>query len=266
MAFVDHDLHIHSYLSPCAGEKRYTQTLDKILRYAEESAFNTICVTDHFWDETIPGSRGMYEEQTYAHISSALPLPQSENVRFLFGCEAEMDRYNTIALAPEHYDRFDFIIIPTNHLHMSGFTCRGDEDVPERAKLWCDRLDFVLEQNLPFHKIGIPHLTDTGIMAGKGYLDVLRYISDEDYIRLFRKAADRGVGIELNFIWLDMPEEEMEIHLRPYRIAKEEGCLFYLGSDAHSPEKFDWMKKNFEKIVDRLGLDESHKFPVDQLG
>jgi len=26
-----------------------------------------------------------------------LPLPHSERVRFLFGCEAEMDRYNTIA-------------------------------------------------------------------------------------------------------------------------------------------------------------------------
>ena len=266
MAFADHDLHIHSYLSQCAGEKRYTQTTEAILHYAEANGFNTICVTDHFWDETIPGSRGMYEEQTYAHISSILPLPQGENVRFLFGCEAEMDRYYTIALAPEHYDRFDFIIIPTNHLHMSGFTCRGDEDAAERARLWCDRLDYVLDQKHPFHKIGIAHLTDTGIMAGKGYLEALSLIPDEDYIRLFRKAADRGVGIELNFNWLNTPEDEMEIHLRPYRIAKEEGCRFYLGSDAHTPGVFERMKENFEKIAARLELDDSHKFPVSELG
>jgi len=262
MAFVDHDLHIHSYLSPCAGEERYTQTLEGILRYAEKNGFGTICVTDHFWDETVPGARGMYEGQTYAHIASALPLPQSENVRFLFGCEAEMDRYNTIALAPEHYDWFDFIIIPTNHLHMSGFTCRGDEDAAERAGLWCSRLDYVLEQDLPFHKIGIAHLTDTGIMAGRGYLEALRLIPDEEYIRLFRKAARRGVGIELNFNWLDMDEDEMAIHLRPYRIAKEEGCKFYLGSDAHTPGRFARMKQNFEKITARLDLDDSRKFVV----
>ena len=149
---------------------------------------------------------------------------------------------------------------------MSGFTCRGDEDAAERARLWCERLDYVLEQDLPFEKIGIAHLTDTGIMAGKGYLDVLNRIPDEEYIRLFRKAADRGAGIELNFAWLNLPEDEMEVHLRPYRIAKEEGCRFYLGSDAHTPGKFGWMKRNFEKITDRLLLDERHKFPIQKLG
>ena len=264
MAFVDHDLHIHSCLYPCAGEAGKTQTPDNILRYAEKNHFNTICVTDHFWDENVPGAENnaWYRVQNHAHISSMLPLPQSEHVRFLFGCEAEMDRYNTIAIAPEHYDRYDFIIIPTNHLHMSGFTCRGDEDVEERAGLWCSRLEYVLEQNLPFHKIGIAHLTDTGIMSERGYLEVLQRISDEDYIRLFAKAADRRVGIELNFNWLDTSDEDMEIHLRPYRIAKEEGCRFYLGSDAHSLVRFEKMKENFQKITDLLELDDSYKFII----
>ena len=45
-------------------------------------------------------------------------------------------------------------------------------------------------------------------------------------------------------------------------MVKDEGCRFYLGSDAHSPEKFDWMKENFQKITDLLKLDDSHKFTV----
>lgn len=235
MAFVDHDLHIHSRVSPCAGPEGDTQLPENILKYAEKNKFHTICLTDHYWDETVSGAEHTwYVELHTQRLRSVLPLPQSDKVRFLFGCEIEMNMNNVLGLAPEHYDNFDFVVIPTNHLHQSGVTCRGDEDVAERAGLWCSRLDHVLEQNLPFHKIGIAHLTDTGIMGGKGYLEALQLISDEAYIRLFRKAANRGVGIELNFNWLSTPDDEMEIHLRPYRIAKAEGCKFYLGSDAHA--------------------------------
>lgn len=262
MAFVDHDLHIHSSLSSCSGPKGITQTKENILKYAERNGFNTICVTDHYWDEAVPSRIGMWKKENTAWIRSILPLPQTDSVRFLFGCEADMDMDDVIGVAPHHYDNFDFVIIPTNHLHLSGQTCRGDEGVEERAALWCRRLDHVLEQNLPFHKIGIAHLTDTGIMGGRGYLDVLQYIPDEDYIRLFRKAADRGVGIELNFNWRRVSEEDMEIHLRPYRIAKEEGCRFYLGSDAHSQPAFEGMKDNFHIITKRLELDDRHKFIV----
>ena len=55
-------------------------------------------------------------------------------------------------------------------------------------------------------------------------------------------------------------DEEMAIHLRPYRIAKEEGCKFYLGSDAHALRAFEGMKENFQKITDLLELDDRHKF------
>ncbi|MBQ3791466.1 MAG: hypothetical protein II800_11070, partial [Lachnospiraceae bacterium] len=66
----------------------------------------------------------------------------------------------------------------------------------------------------------------------------------------------------LNFNWLKTPDDEMEIHLRPYRIAKEEGCKFYLGSDAHALWVFDNMKENFNKIVAALDLDDKDKFPI----
>ena len=154
---VDHDLHIHSQLSSCSNDPE--QTVEALLRYAEDNGLSTICITDHFWDEKVPGASNWYKPQNMEHIRKALPLPQSDKVKFLFGCETDQDRYLTVGVAPETYDEFDFIIIPTTHLHMNGFTCRGDERVEERAKLYIDRFDAVLNMDLPFEKVGIAHLT-----------------------------------------------------------------------------------------------------------
>jgi len=69
------------------------------------------------------------------------------------------------------------------------------------------------------------------------------------------------VGIELNFSSLQMSDEEREISLKPYFIAKEEGCKFYFGSDAHTPEGLASARENFENIVTLLDLTEDDKIP-----
>lgn len=256
---IDHDLHIHSRLSSCSNDPE--QTVEALLRYAENNGLSTICITDHFWDEKVPGASDWYKPQNMEHITKALPLPQGDKVRFLFGCETDQDQYLTVGVAPENYDKFDFIIIPTTHLHMSGFTCCGDEGVKERADLYISRLDAVLNMNLPFEKVGIAHLT-CGLMYPGHYLEVLQAIPDSEFRRLFDKAASVGVGIELNFdsIGLNSNTEEREITLRPYFIAKEAGCKFYFGSDAHQPQGLAKAKANFENIVELLSLEESDKF------
>lgn len=256
---VDHDLHIHSQLSSCSNDPE--QTVEALLRYAEDNGLSTICITDHFWDETVPGASNWYKPQNMEHIRKALPLPQSDKVKFLFGCETDQDQYLTVGVAPENYGKFDFIIIPTTHLHMNGFTCRGDEGIEERAKLCIDRFDAVLNMDLPFHKVGIAHLT-CGLIYREHHLEVLKAIPDSEFRRLFEKAASVGVGIELNFnsIALNDKAEAREIMLRPYFIAKEAGCKFYFGSDAHHPANLAKAKANFENTVELLSLEESDKF------
>ena len=66
------------------------------------------------------------------------------------------------------------------------------------------------------------------------------------------------MGIELNSD--DARLRAGESLLRPYKIAKEQGCKFYLGSDAHSPKSLDEAIGFFEKFVDLLDLKESDKF------
>ena len=253
---VDHDLHIHSQLSLCSNDP--AQTPAAILQYGKDNNLKTLCLTDHMWDPAVPGASGWYAQQPYERTCEALPLPQADGMKFLFGCETDQDMHCTVGVSPAVMEKLDFIIIPTTHLHMHGFTLKGDEGVEERAKLWCSRFDAVLDMDLPFYKIGIAHLT-CGLIYREHHIEVLKSIPDEEYHRLFAKAAKVGVGIELNFPSLNLNETTKEPTLKPYRIAKEEGCKFYFGSDAHHAAELKNAVANFENIVDLLELEESDK-------
>lgn len=257
---VDHDYHIHSYLSLCSHDDEHTPA--RILQYAKEHGLKKICLTDHFWDETVPGASGWYQKQDYAHVCEALPLPTDPDVEFVFGCETDMDKFLTVGLAPEHFDRFGFIIIPTTHLHMKNFTIDPDVTLEQRAEAYVKRLDKVLDMDLPFHKVGIAHLTCSLLAPGEwqDHLTVLDMISDEEFTRLFTKAAKVGVGIELNFPADNYAEADIPRAIRPYRIAKACGCKFYVGSDSHKVCEQEEGYKNLHAMVELLELEESDKF------
>lgn len=262
---VDNDLHIHSYLSPCSGDME--QTPEMMLEYAKKNGFSDICITDHYWDPKVPGASTFLATLDTELLKKALPLPTAEGINFMFGCETELDKFGNLAIHPDTYDTFDFIIIPINHFHMEGFTL-PDEDynkVSRVAKRWVERFHYVLDKPLPFHKVGLAHLT-CELMATEyrtQHLEVVDTITDEEYREAFTRAAGVGVGIELNFeTFFDYSDEELIRLMRPYKIAKECGCKFYFGSDAHHPEELVRSKEKFERVVDLLNLEESDKFRV----
>ncbi len=257
----DHDFHIHSELSSCSRDPE--QSPARILKYAEDEGLHTIVIADHFWDETVPGASKWYSTQDFAHISKSKPLPQSDKVRFLFGCEAEMDKNMTVGCSRERMEELDFIVIPTTHFHMERFTIAEEclATPQTRAQVWVDKLDALLSMDLPFHKIGIAHPVCPLIWKGDRakYLATLDAISEADMHRIFAKAARLGVGIEIN---MSYPDEERDTVLRPFRIAKEEGCKFYLGSDAHHPAGLESARKKFERAIDDLELTEEDKMII----
>ncbi len=261
----DHDLHIHSSVSPCGGDP--AQTPERILQYAADNGLKTICVTDHYWDETVPAPYGVGAGVPTAKLRSVLPLPQQEGIRFLFGAETDMDRDLTVGVGPDMARELDFIIVPLNHLHMTGFSCRGDEDAAQRAQLIVRRFEALLESDLPFHKVGLAHFTDGLIFPGGKNTDVLNRIPDAEYRRLFRRTAELGIGVELNMPAAKadlrvMTREEDRDELRVYLLAREEGCKFYFGSDAHTVPGLGWAKRNAEKIIELLDLQEADKFMI----
>ncbi len=255
---ADHDFHIHSTVSMCCHDDN--QTPETILKYAKENGFKKICLTNHFWDEKVKSEAEWIDEHDFAHVSSVLPLPKDDGIEFLFGCETDMDYNNVLGISRERFDMFDFVIVATTHLHLDGNTVRTEITAPEEAAYhWIDKIENLLAKDLPFHKIGIAHLT-CGHIFGKRTGEALSLISDASLYNVFRECSEKGVGVELNVKTLNMTAEQKEVFLRPYFIAKECGCKFYLGSDSHKTVAFASAKENFEDVITQLGLKETDKF------
>lgn len=259
---IDNDLHIHSKLSLCSNDPE--QTPERILQYAKEHNLKNICITDHFWDEKVPGASDWYSWQNLEHISQSKPLPQADGINFMFGCETELDMNMTLGVSKERLDEFDFIVIPTTHFHMVGFTTPSEIVTPEqKAEYWLKRFHGVLDMDLPFHKVGLAHLT-CGLIDGSReiFLKTINALSDSDLESVFKRAAEKGVGIELNSDDMNFKAEESATVLRPYKAAKKAGCKFYLGSDAHHPKNLDEAIPRFERATELLGLTEDDKFKI----
>ncbi len=258
---IDHDYHLHSRLSSCSNDP--AQTVGALLRYGHQNGLERLVLTDHFWDETIPGASPWYKKQNFSHIRQVLPLPQDNKTALYFGCEGDMDKNGVIGISPQRADTFDFIVLPTTHLHMTGFTIDPDgTGTQQRAKLWIQRLEWLLDSSLPLRKVGLAHLTCPLIdkSTHDGALRVLDAIEDPRLGDLFTRAAAAGIGIELN----DNPDRYDDADLprlyRPYRIAKECGCRFYLGSDAHHPKELEGAMHRFKIMIEALELTENDKY------
>ena len=259
MRFVaDHDFHIHSTISPCCHDKN--QTPQAILNYAKENNFRKVCLTNHLWDENVKSDAEWHNGQRFCCLSSVLPLPKEKDTEILFGAEIDMDYNFILGVSPERYDIFDFMVISTTHLHLAGNTVRTKIQTPEEAaEIWVLRLAELLKKDLPWHKAGIAHLTCSHIFRERT-AEVISLLQDEKLYTLFSDCAQKGIGIELNMKTIFSSEEEKDIMLRPYYIAKDCGCRFYLGSDSHKISALSTAKENFENIITLLDLKESDKF------
>lgn len=256
-------MHTHTIQSECCHDPK--QTVANILSHAKQHGYALQCITDHLWDAAVPGASSWYATQDIAHVSQSLPFPEGQDVRLVFGCETEFCGGGLLGLAPAHMDLFDFIIIPPNHFHMVDFVRPASVCTPQDiALLFVQRLEEIGRLPLPFHKVGIAHLTTRLLYSEGDKYQVLNAIPKERFFDAMRTFARLGAGIEINGScyrdgWLTHVDDE----LRLLRIAKDAGCRFYLGSDAHTLEHLDRVPKALPQVVQLLGLTDQDQFILD---
>lgn len=72
--------------------------------------------------------------------------------------------------------------------------------------------------------------------------NLLTLISDDTYKKIFAMTAGSGIAVELNkecLLEAEKNESEWEERIRMISIAKDMGCKFIFGSDAHSHSHFE---------------------------
>lgn len=247
---VNHDIHLHTFLSDCCHDERMTHAA--VLEYALQKGYDTICYTDHCWDSAVPGASGWYAPQSVEHVFSKHPLPESKDMRICFGVETEYCGGKKLGLSRAAFDKFDFVVIPPNHFHMENFVRPAEINTPEAiAELLMTRLEELQALDLPWNKIGIAHLSCGLLNRGGTVSEVFRLMPSERLEKIFRIFAERGTGIELNAGSFPhkAPEDFSEI-MRPYHIAREAGCKFFFASDAHAVESLAIDEKLAPVIAD----------------
>jgi len=234
---LDHDLHVHTYLSACCGDKD-RQTPSAILSLAEDMGVNTIGFADHVWANPSLSPSDFYRSQDEGQIAKlrADLSTISTTTRVLVGCEAEMIAPGKFGITPQFAETLDFVLLACSHFHMNEFVAQPQSHAPRD----------IATHMLEFLRSGVSSGLATSIahpLLPLGYLDQLDSavdtISDAEFLDVFGVAVEHGVALEITTGFLPSQPENafsVETPIRFLSLAKQAGCKFTLGSDAHNPE------------------------------
>ena len=233
----DHDLHVHTYLSACCEDKERHRP-PGILALAGKMGVRTIGFADHLWmNPNLPASN-WYRPQDKTQISRlrADLADVSTTVRVLVGCEAETVAPGKFSVTAEFARTLDFVLLACSHFHINGVVAQPESRAPRD----------VARHMLAFFRSAVSSGLATSIphpFVPFGYLEsfdeAVGLISDAEFADAFGLARDRGVAIEITtcFIPPGPAQFALETPVRLLSLARQAGCKFTFGTDAHDPER-----------------------------
>ncbi len=261
---ISHDIHIHTHLSVCAPDK--TGTIAHYYKVAKELGLKKIGISDHFWDEHIPATHDFYYNQNFPHVEQIkkeiADTPNPDGIEIHFGCECEYDyAHRDIAITAEVAEKFEHILVPNSHTHMiMPKDCYHpyEKHVDFMIQAFWDIINspnskYVTAIAHPFEAVCCPYNNNI----------LINMISDDTFKRMFDAAANKGIAFEINMAgnrnWT-LEQMLASPKVRMYRLAKECGCLFTFGSDAHCDREHKGYEKT-DELAAALGITEKDLHP-----
>lgn len=232
-----HDLHIHTTLSSCCHDP--LQILENIIDRSVKNGLQTIGISDHLWDSLEIGEspNPWYRPQDFTHImkiQEQLPV-DTKGLRLLIGCETEF--FGTIpAISLINKEKLDFVLAPHSHTHMKNYVLPESYTSDEQI---ADFLCKSFEKLISFERataIAHPFFPCGYAPRLEG---IISHISDNSFGDMLTECAASGTAIEINTGMFPSSFSAPEPMLRMLRIAKECGCRFTFGTDAHDLAALD---------------------------
>ncbi|MBQ8641179.1 MAG: hypothetical protein IJ480_03095 [Clostridia bacterium] len=148
-----HDIHTHNVFSACCGDK--TASTAAYLEKEAALGMKLFGLSNHIWDERVPGASAWYRNQTILKAEEARATLEKADpsMKVLFGCETEYYACrDLLGMSPEGAVHFDYLLIPHSHLHMRNEVMADFPEILEaRAKVRADlaqKMPYLPEKNL----------------------------------------------------------------------------------------------------------------------
>lgn len=237
---IKHDLHIHTHLSACCGDKEGMRA-GNIIASATARGLDTVGFSDHLWANPAITPSEWYQPQDEQQVvrlrHELLELPEEPLIRVLVGCEADMRAPGEFGITPELAASLDFVLLACSHFHMRSFVEQPPERTPEA----------LARHLLRFFRSGVNSGLATSIahpfmpLGDFDKLDAIHTALDEHELSdALSEAAANGVALEITLVFLPRagadgkPLFSLETPQRLISLAKAAGCKFTFGSDGSS--------------------------------
>ena len=207
-----------------------------------------MAITNHMWDHTISDWSGgaFYEKQDFLHINQIREELNRANksnsdIKFLFGCEAEYSfKHRRPAITPEVAEQMEIILAPNSHTHIT--MPRSFYKSHRKHILYMiDAFNDIVHSDMAKYITAIPH-PFIAVSCPYDNHQLLNEITDDEFKSCFDAAAAKNIALEINPNFLKhktLSQMYDDPIFRMYRIGKECGCKFTVGSDSHDSSGFD---------------------------
>ena len=252
---IEHDFHIHSYLSSCAQENA---TIEHYVNTAKELGLKKIGFSDHMWDSNIEGATKWYQLQDYDHIiklKDEISKTDTKGIKIYFGCETEYNLlYRDVAITKEIASQLDFLHVPNSHTHIT-MPKESYQPYEKHAKYMINAFHDILKSRVAGLITAIVH-PFFAVNCIYDNRELFKIITNSQFEECFRGAKEKDIAIEINissYKEKSLSQIYEDPSLRMYHIAKDCGCKFIIGSDSHNDKGHEQFERAYV-ITSILGL------------
>jgi len=253
------DLHLHTNLSGCAPADTTIQTY---LAHCAEEGIQRIGISNHLYSH-----RGI--DHTLQIRDEIRALQNTASVEILVGCEMELFYDEDIMLQKENASLFDYVMIAPSHIfnkmrHYENFDLSTSENI---RKIIIDNFKRACVLDL-----GVPTAICHPLypICAPAQQEILDGMTDQMLTECYSMAAEHQKCIEIHACLyrgsVDLDEDGLSpSYIRMLSIAKQCGCRFYFGTDAHRASDFVGRHALLERGAKRAGIGEEDLWPMARI-
>ncbi len=209
------DLHVHTYLSPCA---RSEMRLPSIVEVCAERGIRRLGITDHIFASTDPGILTRVKEEL-----GSIETP----VDVFVGCEADVLAVGRHTVTGEMKSTLDFIAVAANHFHSDTVAQPENDSLEAVGRHFVAMLAYAC--SLDFADV-IAH--PMVVFPGTFDSTCLELLTDDQLMEPIELAKENRIAMEISPRAL--APDQLFFRARFYGLCKSAGLKFSIGSDAHS--------------------------------